>query len=69
MKLHEEVWRKAVAELEHEVMRNCATLTGGKKANETVEIYAHRVKEAMDNAVARLTEARQELAKALKEKR
>ena len=69
MKLHEEVWRKAVAELEQEVMRNCVTLTGGKRVNESVEMYAHRVQEAMDNAVARLTEARQELAKALKEKR
>lgn len=62
MTYQEEIWRKAVAEADSEVMRNCPTLAGGRKTNESAEQYADRCAQAIDVALKRLEMARRELA-------
>lgn len=61
MKLQEEVWLKAVAELKNDVMRTCPTLTGGKKDSESHEAYAERCIQRIQEAVERLEIGRREL--------
>lgn len=58
-----EVWKRAVADLESEVMRSCASLPGGKKENESVEDYAFRNISTLDRSLVRLRIARAELGK------
>lgn len=57
-----EVWRKAVAEAEDEVLRVTPTLPGGRKHDETVEHYAERCVAAIKESVDRLHVCREQLA-------
>lgn len=58
-----EVWKRAVSDLEAEVMRSCASLPGGKKDGESVEDYAFRNISTLDRSLSRLRIARAELSK------
>ena len=64
MTYQEEIWKKAVAEADSEVMRACPTLVGGRKDGESAERYAERCIKVMEAALDRLEIARRELAMA-----
>ena len=68
MTYQEEIWKKAVAEADSEVMRACPTLIGGRKEGESAEQYADRCVKVMEHALDRLGIARRELALASRAK-
>lgn len=61
MNLDEEIWRRAVVDLEMELQRACPTLVGGIKSDESIEGYASRCVCSIGAAVSRLRTAREKL--------
>lgn len=57
--LEHEVWRKAIAAFEREVMDSCPVLVGGRRSMESVENYANRCVAGIAKALWRLSEARE----------
>lgn len=55
-----DLWRKAVNDIQDEIMRICPCLSGGRAPNETVEHYAARGMENIEMALRRLAFAKQQ---------
>lgn len=58
--LQQEVWRRAIMNLERELLEFCPVLPGGKLPIETCLQYASRSISGIERAVGRLREAQQE---------
>jgi len=69
MNLKVEVWKKAVADMEHSIMGRVPRLFESKKAAETIEQYAERAIQELRNSLDQLKEARKHLEEAEKENR
>jgi len=68
MTYQEEIWQKAVAEADSEVMRACPSIQGGRRENESAEQYAERCIRKIEDALKRLEIARRELQSARRTK-
>ena len=63
LECHLNVWRKAMADAESDVMRATATVIGGRKPNESLMDYVERSKQLQEIAIIRFNIAKQEVDK------
>lgn len=56
-----ELWQRAVADAEQDVMLNSPSLTGGREPRERIERYVARGRELQDRALARMRHAQKKL--------